>query len=191
MQSRQFLIISLESVVIFAISALGASKKRCKELIYALEYSLENVEPRRLLVHLPRQLESLGERTMRVGYYRCAIYPHGVLKMVNETAVIEVYRAYNGVFTVGDERFLVDKAGSILVYPHTRTHKPGIGALGHHLYYPFIRDGGGDYSDVDPSQGGVAQSDGEIVIDNEIRSRDINVALRLVYHVQKHVLTYR
>ena len=102
---------------------------------------------------------------------------------MDQTTVIKVNRPYNRHFIIGRTCFTVDKTRCVLIDFHTSVHQIQVCPHGLRFGSIFIRNIRGHDANIHPTKGRIADIFCQIIIDDQVRSRDIDVIRRLVNHI--------
>ena len=108
--------------------------------------------------------------------------------MVIQAAVIEIYRADNGLAVVADKDLRMDKAGGIFVYPDSGLQQRGIVRLGQRVGDGLVRYAGEDELNVNSALCREAKRRFELAVENEVRRHNVHIALRAVENIRIHHL---
>ncbi len=136
-----------------------------------------------------RGFEDLVEVLFDVRDARVLIEHRAAFVMMGQAAEVEVDRADERGVVIGDEHLCVDEARGVFVDLDPCRTQFLIGTTGEAEDRLLVGDMRSDDTHVHASHGRVAESHGEMMVDDEVRGGDVEIFLRPTEEVTEVLLT--
>jgi len=144
-----------------------------------------------VLCHFLALVQGRKEIIAHGGEALAAAEPYAALKMEEKTSEIQVDRADHAEAVIRHEHLRMDKTGGILEDPYAAFDKGSVVRPGDGMDIPFIGDVGSDDSYIQAVFSGQGERRQHLVVDDEIRSRDIEIASGFRDEVEIDIFAHR
>ncbi len=101
-----------------------------------------------------------------------------------ETAVVEIYRSYDGYRIIADTGLLMDEAGGVFIYPDSAFEQYAVEGACCGEYVFLIRYAWGDYPHIYSGFCGEAECSDQFVVRDEVGGGYIYIVLGFIYEVE-------
>ena len=114
---------------------------------------------------------------------RRPIHPDGIFIVMDQTAVVKVNRPYNRHFVICQDLLAMDKTRCILINLYSCIHQIQVSPTSYDLDQFFIWNMRGHDPNIYPSKGCIADILCQIIVNDQVRSCDVDIIRCLIDHI--------